>query len=126
MESQSKYAQIYGPAWFEKIPESEQAELKSELDLPMSLGYLLVESLPDSLPKDAPQHDQLAVGKLQRRVVRGGEQNFTADEISKMKKGVIDFLCKRQMQAIATIVVEMLDPAEATQPEASQVEESAR
>jgi len=124
-ELQAKYSQIHGPNWFEKIPEVEQKEIQSELERDMTLGYLLVEALPDSLPKEASQNEQLAVGKLQRRVVKGGEQVFTADEVAKLKKGAAEFLCKRSMQAVATIVLEMLDPAEA-HVEPSQVEESAR
>ena len=122
MEAQAKYGQIYGPNWFEKIPVAEQEDLKSKLGLEMDLGYLIVESLPKALGEKPSQEEGLKVGRLQRRVVKNGVQDFTVEEVAQMKKAVCAFLIEREMVAVADIVCEMLE----AQPEASQAEESAR
>lgn len=110
MEAQSKFSQVYGPNWAQALSPEEKKEIEAELDVDMSLGYLLVEALPKVLDAKPSQHDVLAVGKLQRRVEKGGVQDFTPDEVLKLKKASCDFLAEREMFGVASIVDEMLTP----------------
>lgn len=109
LATQSKYASLYGPQWFTRLPEEVQKSLESESDQDMSLGYLLVEAMPKAIVEKAPQNEVLQVGKLQRRLAKGGEQDFTVDEVAMMKKAACEFLAERQMLAVADIVCEMLE-----------------
>lgn len=110
LAAQSKYGSLYGPTWYQHLSPELKRELEQDVDQDMTVGYLLVEALPRAVEAKAPQHEHLAIGKLQRRIVKGGEQSFTADEIATLKKAVVLFLAEREMHAVADQICELLDP----------------
>lgn len=85
---QSKYQPLFGMGWIEKLTPEEKELAMSDYNLDMRLGDLLVEALPGALTQQSSETEKVKVGRLQRRVVKCGEQDFLSEDIVLMKKGL--------------------------------------
>lgn len=79
----------------------------------MTLGYLVVETLPKAVEGKVSQEESLRLGRLQRRVAKGGVVDFTAEEIALMKAGVIKGLRENELDGVAAHAVDLLEGREA-------------
>lgn len=75
----------------------------------MTLGYLVVETLPKALEGKASEEETLRLGRLQRRAAKGGSVDFTAEEIALMKKGVLKALREGELDGVAAYAIDLLE-----------------
>lgn len=75
----------------------------------MTLGHLLCESLPQSIDKlAATEKEKINVVSLQKRMLREGTQELSAEEIALMKKGLFAFVSP-EFSFLAVEAADMLE-----------------
>lgn len=76
--------------------------------VPMTLGHLLCESLPQALERTASESEKIRVVSLQKKMLKEGTQDLSAEEISIMKKGVFKYV-DAQFSHLAVEASEILE-----------------
>lgn len=82
---------LRGEVFMRPTIELEQINGEPKL-VPMTLGHLLCESLPQALERTATESEKIKVVELQRKMLKEGVQELTAEEIALMKKGVFKYV----------------------------------
>lgn len=98
---------LRGEVFMRPTIELEQINGEPRL-VPMSLGHLLCESLPQALEKTASETEKIKVVSLQKRMLKEGTQELSAEEIALMKKGVFKFV-DAQFSHLAVEASEILE-----------------
>lgn len=84
----------------------------------MTLGYLVCEALPKTLPPTASEADKTRIAVLQRRVVREGVQEFSNKELEVMIEAVFAYVAP-EYSFLAHEAAGLLTPRENDSPSAS-------
>lgn len=88
----ARFQILHGKDYLEKLTTEERHTLLNGAEVPMTLGYLICESLPKSLPQTASEADKTRIAALQRRVVKEGVQDFTRKELETMIEGLFAYV----------------------------------
>jgi len=118
LKAVARFQILHGKDYLEKIAPEERQSLLTGHEVPMTLGYLVCESLPKSLPQNASEADKTRIAALQRRVVKEGVQEFTNKELETMIEGLFAYVAP-DYSFLAHEAAGYLTPGENPSPSAS-------
>ena len=119
LKAVARYQILHGRDFLEKLSPEERETLANIAECPMTLGYLVCEALPKTVPPGASEADKVKIAALQRKVVKEGVQDFQRRDLEKMIEGVYAYVAP-EFSFLALEAAGLLAPEDTMSPDAAR------